>query len=252
MSLDALLLRARQGLARLKLHSGFEDEMRFWRKELTLEGEYPQEVAATLDPALMESAYPAGLDSYVDELRERFGPGLRALDVGCGPASVLGFGQVTGRFELTGVDPLADQYREVLEREGHAEHSALVQGFGEDLGTLFAAESFDLVYSRNALDHTQSPGETVRQMARVLKPGGVLFLQTYVREGTANNFHGLHQHDLYLEAEGRLLCRTRLWPLRRGGRARCISGGLGLEIAEQSDPSIEVRSDLKAVYRKRG
>jgi len=252
MSLDALLLRARQGLARLKLHSGFEDEMRFWRKELTLEGEYPKEVAATLDPALMQSAYPQGLDRHVDELRERFGTPLRALDVGCGPASVLGFGHVTDRFELTGVDPLADQYREVLEREGHEEHSALVQGFGEDLTTLFEAASFELVYSRNALDHTQSPAETVRQMVEVLKPGGLLFLQTYVREGTANNFHGLHQHDLYLEAAGRLMCRTRRWPLRRGGRAQCISDGLGLEVVEQSAPSTEVRSDLQVVYRKRG
>ncbi len=252
MSLNGLLVRARQRLARMRLRSGFEDEMRFWRTELTLAGEYPEEVGATLDPARMETVYPADMPACVEEMQARFGEPVRALDVGCGPASVIGFGHVSGGFELTGVDPLADQYREVLEREGHAAYSSLRQGFGEDLATLFAPESFHLVYSRNALDHTQSPRETVRQMCEVLKPDGTLFLETYVREGTANNFHGLHQHDLYLEAEGRLMCRTRLWPLRRAGRAKCITEALPLDVVMQTEPSTEVRGDLRVVYRKRG
>jgi len=41
-------------------------------------------------------------------------------------------------------------------------------------------------------------------MCQVLRPGGFLLLEGLVREGTAENWNGLHQHDR-LPEQGRLL-----------------------------------------------
>ena len=240
----------RQALARLRWHPGFRSEERFWGKELTLTGDFAECVAATLDPDRMHRVFPNHLSPYIEGLREQFGPGLRALDVGCGPASLLSLGHLQGTFELTGVDPLAEYYRAALARQGKAPVGELRAGYGEGLRALFPPESFHLVFTCNALDHTQSPGRALAEMCAMTAPGGVLVVQGFVREGSANHFHGLHQNDLYLLSNGRLMCRTRSWPLRRGGRGHGISDALPLSVIYQTRPSSEIKSELRVVYRK--
>ncbi len=198
----------------------------------------------------MERVFPPALKPYIAGLTETFGPKLRVLDVGCGPASLLSLGHLQGSFDLTGVDPLAERYRSALTLQDKQPVGTLRAGFGEGLTRLFSKESFHLAFTCNALDHTQSPGRVVEQMCSMLVPGGLLVVQGYVREGSANQFNGLHQHDLYLLTGGRLMCRTREWPFRRGGRALGISEKLPLSLLFQTAPSSEVKSPLRVVYRK--
>ncbi len=218
---------------------------------MALEGDFGDFVSASFDPQRMSAVYPARLAPYIADLQERFGGKLRVLDVGCGPSSLLSRGQLQGWFDLICVDPLAEEYRALTVRLGKQTVGAMQKGFGESLSALFEPGSFDLVFCCNALDHTQSPGLAVAEMCRVLRPGGTLFLQGYSREGSANKFHGLHQHDLYVLEGGRLMCEDRLWPLRRGGRARCISETLPLDVISQSEETSIVKSPMLAVYRKR-
>lgn len=234
------------------MHSGFRSEAAFWERELTLRGDYADFVSASLDPERMDRVFPPDLASLAGALRERFGVAPRALDVGCGPSSLLSLGHIRGWLNLTGVDPLAEAYRASLLTHGRSPVGSLRAGYAESLSLLFPPESFHLVFSCNALDHTQSPAQALEQMCRVLAPGGVLYVQGYVREGSANSFHGLHQHDLYLLSSGRLMCRTRTWPFRHGGKGECISEGLPLTTIDQTPPSSEVKSHLRVVYRKRG
>ena len=240
----------RQALARLGLHRGFHSEAQFWRKELTLTGDFADCVGATLDPERMDRAFPNDLTPHIDGLRERFGPMLRALDVGCGPASLLALGHLRGTFDLTGVDPLADFYRAALAEQDRAPVGALRTGFGEGLTAMFPRESFHLVFTCNALDHTQSPRRVLSEMCALTAPGGTLVVQGFVREGSANHFHGLHQNDLYMLSDGRLMCRKRVWPLRRGGWAVAISDSLPLSVVFQTPPSTEIKSALRVIYRK--
>jgi len=79
-----------------------------------------------------------------------------------------------------------------------------------------------------------------------------LFLQGYVREGSANEFHGLHKHDLYLLAEGRLMCRSRTWPLGNRGRVHSLSDNPPLSVLAQTEPFDEVKGFLRVTYRKHG
>jgi SAM-dependent methyltransferase len=81
--------------------------------------------------------------------------------------------------------------------------------------------SFDVVYSSNALDHTRSPRRCIEQMTAVLRPGGWLVLEGFLREGSNGNWVGLHQHDLF-PANGTLV------HLDRAGRRTDLTSGLPL------------------------
>lgn len=51
--------------------------------------------------------------------------------------------------------------------------------FTADVSALpFADASYDIVLSTQVLEHVQDPAKVVHEMARVLKPGGLLFLTT--------------------------------------------------------------------------
>ena len=66
---------------------------------------------------------------------------------------------------------------------------ALVQGDAQNLG--FADDSFDLVISCETIEHLPDPRSALREMYRVTRPGGRLFLTT----PNYCNFMGLY--DLY-------------------------------------------------------
>ncbi len=95
--------------------------------------------------------------------------GKRVLDLGCG----LGEGSVY--FALHGADCVAADLSSGMVRQALrlAElHKVTVQGHVMNAGKLdFPDASFDVVYAANLLHHVD-PGATLREMHRVLKPGG--------------------------------------------------------------------------------
>lgn len=99
----------------------------------------------------------------------------RGLDVGCGP------GRVTHGFapqldEVVGYD-IAPGMLE-LARKDAAPNESFIQNTTDDLSP-FGDQSFDFVYCNKVLQHVDPDrvGNYIAEMARVLKPGGVLFLQ---------------------------------------------------------------------------
>jgi 2-polyprenyl-6-hydroxyphenyl methylase/3-demethylubiquinone-9 3-methyltransferase len=104
---------------------------------------------------------------------------LRLLDVGCGggflaePFAQLGF-------RVTGIDPSAATI-EAARR--HAEEEELdiayFVGRGEDLPC--PDDSFDVVVCCDVLEHVDDVAATVREVARVLLPGGVFVYDTINR-----------------------------------------------------------------------
>ncbi|HEX9722170.1 MAG TPA: class I SAM-dependent methyltransferase [Candidatus Paceibacterota bacterium] len=107
----------------------------------------------------------------IDSMLKRFlepRSALRILDVGCGTGMNLEllskFGQVHG----VDASPIAVHY--CLQRG----FSDVYEGRAEDLK--FADESFDMVVAIELLEHVQEDVDTLREFARVLRPGGLLFL----------------------------------------------------------------------------
>lgn len=103
-------------------------------------------------------------------------PGLRVLDVGCGPGSLTcGMAAaVAPDGAVTGVDggesqieaARAEATRQRLENISFEKADAYALPFG--------ANAFDLVHAHALLEHLARPVEALREMARVLAPGGHL------------------------------------------------------------------------------
>jgi SAM-dependent methyltransferase len=228
-------------------NADFSQEIAYWDKELSLGGDYPDAIRKRSTPERMVEEFPAYLSGYFEELKAHAGASRkpRVLDVGSGPLSMLAHGFHSGLFDLTCVDPLADRYLKLLSQHGLTPNSPLVEGFGEDLVKLFPEGTFDMAWMHNALDHSQSPAEVVKGMAHSVRDGGYVVIQGWAREGTAEGWNGLHQHDLYLEPNGRLMCQSR------GKAAVCISDDLPLETVETFDQPEKPRGWMRVIYRLR-
>lgn len=219
-----------------------ESELEFWDEHLAA-GRRHAWMDGVLDPERRRQEFPEVVLPYLERLRSRHEGAIRALDVGCGPISPLAWGVDQGLLELTAVDPLADEYIRLLENHGIRYPVVPRRGAGEDLADLFEAESFDLVYSRNALDHAVDVRRCIENATRVLRPGGFLVLEGFVREGTRTHWTGLHQHDL-VPADGELL------RFDKKGRATRLTAGLGLRCLHQEQTGDAPKDWYKMAFEK--
>jgi SAM-dependent methyltransferase len=110
-------------------------------------------------------------------------PGARLLEVGCGMGTdLLQFAR--GGAEVTGID-LTPRSIEISRQ-----HLALYGQRGDfanaDCERLpFADQSFDVVYSNGVIHHTPDTAGAVREINRVLRPGGIARVMLYHRGSVA-------------------------------------------------------------------
>jgi ubiquinone/menaquinone biosynthesis C-methylase UbiE len=95
-----------------------------------------------------------------------------------------------------------------MARHGVAPHVPNIKGSAEDVASMFAADSFDLVYSRNALDHSFDPITALAAMTAVCKPGGHVYLEGAINEGVNANYTGLHFWN-FMPVDGDLVIWNR-------------------------------------------
>jgi SAM-dependent methyltransferase len=103
------------------------------------------------------------------------GPGMRVLDAGCGTGdvSVLAAERVGPQGSVVGIDRSPEALATARAR---AEANGLAHlTFEEvDLTTYEAVEPYDAVVGRLILSHQPHPAAAVRQLARQVRPGGVI------------------------------------------------------------------------------
>lgn len=99
--------------------------------------------------------------------------GARVLEVGSGAHGLIFF---FGGAECVGVDPLAVEYASLF--PAWQRRVRTVAAYGESLP--FADASFDVVLSDNVVDHAERPARIVSELARVLRPGGLLYFTVNV------------------------------------------------------------------------
>jgi ubiquinone/menaquinone biosynthesis C-methylase UbiE len=113
------------------------------------------------------------------------------LDVGCGRGELL-WAAREAQWEYAGVDA----------SQAHLDWARENLGIEGTLGTLeqanFPSEFFDIVIMGGVIEHLYDPYQTLREVHRVLKPGGLLHFD-------APNEDGLYTRigNLYLRAQGR-------------------------------------------------
>lgn len=102
-------------------------------------------------------------------------PGMRLLDVGCGPGSITaGLAARIAPGEAIGIDPSAGviEIAKALAREKSVPHLTFEVGNIYDPG--FAPGSFDAIFAHQVLQHLGRPVDALRQMRKLLAPDGVL------------------------------------------------------------------------------
>ncbi|QSB16861.1 class I SAM-dependent methyltransferase [Natronosporangium hydrolyticum] len=215
---------------RQRWRAGLSDELAFWQSALRGETEYLRSrLTQMLSPEGRRAKFPVRLLAHLRQFAEQTGRPALILDAGAGPFSTLAWASEQRLAEVVAVDPLAEAYAQMLAEYGYEYPVIARTGSGEQLCDLFPEAHFDVVYSRNALDECVSPHEMLRQLVRVLRGGGLLFLEGTVAEGTRQGWVGLHQHDL-VPVEDDFLHRgpnIAASSLIRGLPLRRIFGGTG-------------------------
>jgi SAM-dependent methyltransferase len=164
-------------------------------------------------------------------LRERDLLGCRVLEIGCGRGELarhLADGKITPRL-LVAAD-FAESAVRLGRGRAAAEHLDAIRWTVADMQHIpFRDGTFDTVISCETIEHVPVPLDALREVHRVLRPGGC-FLMT-----TPNYFGPFGLYRVYLRLRGRrytegdqpichftLLPRSVLWARRAGFRVRAV------------------------------
>lgn len=131
--------------------------------------------ACFFDDPLLDAARRFHCSEEWAETRKRLpSPPGKVLDMGAG-RGISSYALAKDGFDVTALEPDssalvgAEAIRSLANESGL--HVAVVQEKGERLP--FADDSFDLVYGRQVLHHAHNLSDLCKEVARVLKPGGV-------------------------------------------------------------------------------
>jgi len=105
----------------------------------------------------------------------------RVLDFGCGAGDFLAAARERG-WEPHGVE-LSERALHVARERGLEVRRSLAE---------YPDASFDYVRANHALEHVLDPPDVLREMHRVLKPGGTLFIGVPTRDGLPARVFGRH------------------------------------------------------------
>ncbi len=199
------------------------------------ESRYREGDAAAWDRPIRESELylPERRDmfNFIDETKVRYlrpmlPPAGNAIEVGAGSGRLLIRLGKERPYRLFAIDYAPYAIRAVRENYGRANLSGDVL-FGDATALPFADASFDLVLSGGLLEHFRDPAPVVREMARVLRPGGLFYADIVPRkvslyrwaerERMARDEHlseGIYESDRPRGAWARLIRDTGLREVR--------------------------------------
>lgn len=157
--------------------------------------------------------------------------GLRVLEVACGRGGFAAWLAAQGPALLVGADFSRTAVAKAAALARSAEAGALRLAVADVQRLAFRDGTFDLVVSCETVEHLADPRAGVRELARVLRPGGTLLLTT------PNYLGPMGLHRAWRAATGRpyteagqplnrftLVPRTLAWVRAGGLRVRAVDG----------------------------
>ena len=114
-------------------------------------------------------------ESHGQEILGHLRPGMDLLDLGCGPGSItVGLARAVSPGRVTAIDREGSQIALLVARaaaEGVSNVAALA---GDALALPLGDASVDAVFSHALFEHLPDPVAALREVTRVLRPGGVV------------------------------------------------------------------------------
>ncbi len=160
-------------------------------------------------------------------------------DLGAGVISTTGNTWKTAKVHLYPSDYYWDEYKEIYKERGIKQFIPMER---QDMETLtYKDEMFDIVHCANALDHCINPFKALKEMYRVCKKGGWIYLRHIPKEGKNHNYSLQHQWNIEKKDEDCII-----WNYRGGFLlSDCIKGFKSVEKQELSGEVITIVSVLQ-------
>ncbi len=203
-----------------------EKELYYWEKQFAGVGDFSACMTLRANKSTQRQLFPVELLPFFERVQGEVKPGSRprVLDVGAGPISTLSWGHHVGLFELATADPLAGEYKKLLCSYGYEPAMGsiqMIESTGEALDLKVEPGSFDVVFCRNALDHTESPRLCLEQMVKAVGARGYIIVMGRSHEGSHEGWDEIHQHDLFV-------LEDTLWRSGKDGIVALLTEGLPL------------------------
>jgi len=169
---------------------------------------------------------------------------LHILNLGSGAANVLGETGIP--VVITCADLLADEYHVLWNQAGLVPYTPIEP---QDMTALtYPDNTFDLVCCTNALDHAPDPFRAIQEMARVCRPGGLVYLHHLQAVASSGHYSGLHQWNITMTAAPYEMLVSRRAPSGNEFRITDCVPGFVSRFAPGEKPTQKLR--IEAVYRK--
>ena len=102
-------------------------------------------------------------------------PGLSVLDCGCGPGSItMGIAASIAPGDVVGIDFAQSQIERARAAAARGRRRNVRFETGDAYSLPFESGGFDRVFSHALMEHLADPVAALRELCRVLKPGGVI------------------------------------------------------------------------------
>lgn len=125
-------------------------------------------------------------------------------DIGAGMVATTGSTWRGVKVKLYPSDVLANEYNQILRRKQKLWGEHLENGYKplfpvvyQDMESLtYKDNTFDIVHCVNALDHCANPHKAIKEMYRVCKIGGWIYLRHFPNNAVKQGYVGLHQWNI--------------------------------------------------------
>ena len=147
--------------------------------------------------------------------------GARALDIGAGSGG-LAIALAEGGAEVDAIEPDPVRFRWAQARiRGHAASVRLGNGLAEQLP--FENETFDIVTLDSVIEHVEDPDQVVREVARVLRPGGIVYVVSPNKASLLNILRDPHYQMFAVVLLPRSLGKLYVERVRRTARGYWVN-----------------------------
>ena len=125
------------------------------------------------------------LESHAAHLLPHLKPGIRILDFGCGPGTIsVGLAKAIEPGELHGIDMEASQIELARAAAQAGGHNNATFHVGNALELPFEDNYFDVAQCHTVLTHIPDTQAALREVKRVLKPGGIIASRELICESS--------------------------------------------------------------------